>query len=732
LKRTLITILLFAAGGLLFLALSLNTEPPSPNDPGPPVDDAAPSLSSTDETDRDARPLPPSMEDQALVGPGVDPSEITPIPDLHVVDVTEKQADPVIGDDAPKETGNPYMLKARLSAWGAGVYDIHLSRYSEKVNELEPYLIQKKLPTPANPKNVVGGGYPLAAEAVTVNGKRLWLYHKRWKAEQVSESEARFSVTLASGDKASDDAAPVLRIVRTFRVVPEKHRYDVMLDQRIENLSGEWLKVSFDQYGTADMPLKPSYLGDKRTVTIGYLQPEYDPAKRHVFTAGFIRARQKILEDPEYATIWPTEDSVGLEMVWPAMSNRYFTTALYRQPVPDERRPSGLKLRHLEEVFPTVKRLRWKDQAGETWLMLRLVGRTRFMAPMGEDGDAIDIDLDVYTGPKDTRVLDEQPIYSVLNLGNLIVYDIGGMCTWCTFAWLGELLLNFLTAIHFVVRDWGVAIIIMVAFVRLILHFPVTKPSQVNMMKFSKQMQALQPEIEQLKKKYKDDQQKFNQEMMDLYRKRGVNPASMGMGCLPMFLQMPIWIALYAMLFFAVELRHQPAFYGVFQMISGDAWPFLADLSVQDNFIPLGTGFTLPLIGWTIDAINILPILMALVFFIQQKYTTAQATTAQSDQVKQQQMIMKFMVLLFPIFLYKAPSGLTLYILTSTAAGIIESKRVRAHVDELEKQGKLSGGQKKGCMPNVMAAAMKQAEQQQQKGLKRSKQPSKGGRKGRR
>ena len=89
-----------------------------------------------------------------------------------------------------------------------------------------------------------------------------------------------------------------------------------------------------------------------------------------------------------------------------------------------------------------------------------------------------------------------------------------------------------------IVADWGVAIILLTVVVRLILH-PITKKSQLNMMRFSKQMQGLQPEIEKLKKKHKDDSQKLNQEMMKLYREKGVNPAGMAMGCFPMFLQMP-------------------------------------------------------------------------------------------------------------------------------------------------------------------------------------------------
>ena len=79
---------------------------------------------------------------------------------------------------------------------------------------------------------------------------------------------------------------------------------------------------------------------------------------------------------------------------------------------------------------------------------------------------------------------------------------MNGPCTFCTFQWLAHFLLWLLEFIHFIFRDWGLAIIILVLIVRLILH-PITKRAQINMTKMGKQMQTLQPEIEKLKKKYK-------------------------------------------------------------------------------------------------------------------------------------------------------------------------------------------------------------------------------------
>jgi YidC/Oxa1 family membrane protein insertase len=170
-------------------------------------------------------------------------------------------------------------------------------------------------------------------------------------------------------------------------------------------------------------------------------------------------------------------------------------------------------------------------------------------------------------------------------------------------------------------------------------------------------------------------------------QKYGVNPFQM-LGCLPMFLQMPIWVALYALLYFMFDIRQEPAFFGVFQLF-GD-WPFLADLSSADHFFGQ---FAEPkhFLLWNITGINLLPILMGFIFFIQQKYMSPQSMATTPEQASQQKIMRVMMVVLFPLMLYSAPSGLTLYILTSSTVGILESRRIRKHIDELPLEPKPAG-----------------------------------------
>ncbi|MEC9374472.1 MAG: YidC/Oxa1 family membrane protein insertase, partial [Planctomycetota bacterium] len=239
-----------------------------------------------------------------------------------------------------------------------------------------------------------------------------------------------------------------------------------------------------------------------------------------------------------------------------------------------------------------------------------------------------------------------------------------------------------------------------------VLH-PVTKRSQIGIQRFSKQMQALAPKQQKLKEKYKDDPKRMQQEMAKLMREEGVSFTGM-LGCLPMFLQSPIWIALYAMLYFAFDLRHEEAFYGLFQKITGGAWAFLGDLSAPDRFIDFGrTLFTIPLLG-QISSINVLPLLLGVVFYIQQKYLTPPPSAAMTPEQEMQQKIMKVMlVVMFPVFMYNAPSGLTIYFITNSVLGIFESRYIRAHIDQMDLMAKKPAPEaaKKKRVDNTAAAS---------------------------
>ncbi|QHI68184.1 membrane protein insertase YidC [Tichowtungia aerotolerans] len=187
--------------------------------------------------------------------------------------------------------------------------------------------------------------------------------------------------------------------------------------------------------------------------------------------------------------------------------------------------------------------------------------------------------------------------------------------------------------------NYGIAILILTIIVR-VLFWPLTHKSTESM----KRMQEFQPKIKEIQAKYKDNPQRMQQETMAFYKEHKINP--MG-GCLPMLIQIPVFIALFRVLRSAIELR-----------FSKFLW--IKDLSEPENLFA-GT-FTVPLVGW--DSLNILPILMAATMMWQQKLTTGSAA-ATPEQQQQQKMMAVMMPIMMLFFFYTMPSGLVLYWTTS-------------------------------------------------------------------
>jgi len=231
------------------------------------------------------------------------------------------------------------------------------------------------------------------------------------------------------------------------------------------------------------------------------------------------------------------------------------------------------------------------------------------------------------------------------------------------------------------IGNYGVVIIILVFLMRLAMH-PITKKSQVSMSKMTK----LAPKAEEIKKKYANNKAEMNKQMMALYKEQGASPI---MGFLPMMVQMPIWIALWSAVYASIELRGAPFL------------PFwITDLSVPDALYRFPTAIVVPLWGWKIESLNLLPLMMGVAFYLQQKLMPSQAAASANPQVAQQQKMMMIMLpLMFPLMLYKAPSGVNLYIMASTFAGVFEQHVIRKHIrekEEAESKGLVAATSKTG------------------------------------
>lgn len=192
------------------------------------------------------------------------------------------------------------------------------------------------------------------------------------------------------------------------------------------------------------------------------------------------------------------------------------------------------------------------------------------------------------------------------------------------FSILSKPILRMLKWLYGLLSNWGLAIILLTVFIRMLLL-----PINISSYKSMKKMQKIQPQLKAIKEKYKDDPQRVNQETMALMKQEKANPIG---GCLPMLLQLPVFLALYSVLGQSVELYKSPFIF------------WIQDLSYQDPFF-------------------VLPVAVGALYFVQMSLSPTPMDPAQAK-------VMKFIPLLFCFFMITVPSGLTLYFFVNTVFGI--------------------------------------------------------------
>jgi len=189
--------------------------------------------------------------------------------------------------------------------------------------------------------------------------------------------------------------------------------------------------------------------------------------------------------------------------------------------------------------------------------------------------------------------------------------------------------------------------------------------------------------VEELKKKFANDKARLQQETMKLYREHGINPTTQFLTCLPMVIQLPIWVALWISLSNNILMRHEPFHF---------TW--IHDLTAPDALFTFPAPIVVPFFEWELPAFNLLPILLGIFMYLQQKLQPKPKPNPNaSDQQRQQQEMMQKMMPLMSVMMlvlfYKAPSGLTLYIMSSSLFGVIEQHWIRKHIKQREATGTL-------------------------------------------
>ena len=343
------------------------------------------------------------------------------------------------------------------------------------------------------------------------------------------------------------------------------------------------------------------------------------------------------------------------EVAWLSTVNSYFTALMFPRT-----REEGARGIYVEPV-PYPSNGWWpisNEAPKEDSQSLRTGFKcTRSLPPGGNPRELV---FGLYIGP---RVSDFIEAGSALKLDGANDFGVTSALIHF-FLWLLDLLQKV------TLGNWGLAIIILTIIVKICLH-PVTRKNQRGMMRMGKAMAKIKPEMEVLQAQYGTDKMKYSAEVQKLWKKHDVNPAKQMLGCLVIFLQMPIWIGIIWSLEYSIGVRQASFLY-------------IEDLTKPDMLFPFP--LHIPFLG---EYFNLLPVLYVVLTMLNFKMQPR----SDDPQAAAQQKMMGFMMVFFGFIFYGFASGFMLYIMTSAALGIAESKIIKAQLarEDLELESKQGG-----------------------------------------
>jgi YidC/Oxa1 family membrane protein insertase len=399
-------------------------------------------------------------------------------------------------------------------------------------------------------------------------------------------ADSATSVTVSDGQSHtltfSYEAPGWLRITRQYHFIADSYLID--------------LTVSVENLGSQPWENAP-------TLSLINLPLSAGTGSRYTFQGPALLINNK-LEQVKFKKIEGEENFPG-PIDWVAYTGQYFIMAL----LPVELTPNHAQLQALDAATQMVE--------------ITLIGPKIALQP----GVQQKFSYKLYLGPKEVSTLKAADP----NLAKAV-----------NFGWFDVIAQPLLVCLKFFYRylhNYGVAIILLTLLIK-ILFWPLTHKSYESM----RTMKKLQPKMQKIREKYKDDKEKMNQEIMQMYRTHKANPVG---GCLPMVLQIPVFFALYRLLYSSIAIRHAPFLW------------WINDLSAPDRF-PVGV--QIPYLG---NGIPILTILMGVSMFVQQKMSPT------GGDPKMEKMMM-MMPVVFTFFFINFPSGLVLYWLVNNVLSIAQ------------------------------------------------------------
>jgi len=676
---------LVVAFGLMFLWQSViapriwpQPEPTerAPGEAAAPQSPAATESPAAESAAPEAPPPAPSVTAPAPETPVAEaPAPGTKVPELVAVGATGEEADAtwVLGSDKYESA---FDLEVEVQARGGAVRRLALARHRFFKTVADR---NEKDPDQRLAMELVEPTAPFAAFAISE--LRVWfagadgpsvvdLSEVAWRLEQEACTPTE---AVASVEVQTADGKPAVRITKRYTMRPHAEpdaegaeappQYELGLAVEIEALGEGVERAAYVLRGSPALSREDARQDFRMAVAGSWT--EKGVAVETV--AG------KSLGEPEEGKPAPSKSLGGPGTAWAGEVEKYFAVVLIPQkPSPEVTFAAGAEAFRYEvteydrPVPMAGVRLLTKEQA------------------LGADKPVRNLYI-IYAGPKDTTVLDA---YADIGLPELISWK-PSCCPVPGISTISRTMTVVLEAFHAVVGNYGMAIVMLVVMLRTVLH-PVARWRTKSMSK----MQRLGPRMQEIRERHAGNKERLNAEMMKMYREEGINPIS---SFLPMFVEMPIWIGLYSALLVAINLRH--AAFLPAGWVDWMPWQttFLQDLAQPDCLVILTKPWYLPgtgiwplnyLVGWIqnmlgggITSFNLLPLLMAVFMYLQQKFTPTPTT---GPQAQQQKHMMVFMTVFLLLVLYSAPAGLCLYILTSALLGFLEQRYLKKRFAAVE------------------------------------------------
>ncbi|MBN2473436.1 MAG: YidC/Oxa1 family insertase periplasmic-domain containing protein [Pirellulales bacterium] len=473
-----------------------------------------------------------------------------------------------------------------------------------------------------------------AAEGVDPGGELegLDLWTGNWEVTARNESSVTFRRLL------TEKGLELTKTYRLARVPAEKASdadhgaYHLVFDVGMRNIADKPHQVAYQLDGPTGLPAEGAWYAYKvgRAWTVGL---------RDVVVS-FDHAIPSQIGCPKIA-----DDSVGKpwqdqSLTYIGVDAQYFAAVL----LPQKEDPSAIWFSQSQplRVGPVNE-----EQKKLTNTSCRMISKVHELAP----GQSLSHRFEIFAGPKKPAVL------AHYGLDELVYYG------W--FSYFARPMSWILHAFYAVVGNYGLAILMLTVLVRGCM-FPLSKKQALGAQK----MQQLQPEIKKLQEKYKKDVEGRTKAQQELFRKHNYNPLS---GCLVLFVQLPIFVALYRSLSVDIELRQAPLLSQSIRWCSNLAAPdMLFDWSrYMPDWFNAGSGmFALG------PYFNLLPILTIILFIVQQKMFMPPAT---DEQTAMQQKIMQYMMIFIGVMFFKVASGLCIYFVASSFWGLAERKLLPKH-----------------------------------------------------